>query len=347
MSRLSNTPGTAGRAPGMLDVARLAGVSHQTVSRVLNDHPSVRPETRAKVQAAIRELGYRRNSAARALATARSSTIGLLAASSSRSGPVSTLVAVEEAARAAGMYVSVVGLSVYDPSSVRDALDHFLDQGVEGLIAIAPVRDAVQAAAAVALDLPVVVVAPTVADGRSLHVAVDQRQGARAAVRHLLELGHTRIAHVAGPPAWLDAAERAAGWRDELAAAGLALGPILAGDWTAAGGYAAGGRLLAEPGPTAVFAANDLTALGLVRAVSEGGLQVPEDLSVVGFDDIEVAAYARPPLTTVRQDFGELGRAAVRLLLGRLAGEQQPTTTFLAPELRRRASTATVGPGAR
>ena len=331
----------------MQDVARVAGVSHQTVSRVLNDHPSVRPETRAKVQAAIRELGYRRNSAARALATARSSTIGLLAASSSRSGPVSTLVAVEEAARAAGMYVSVVGLSVYDPSSVRDALDHFLDQGVEGLIAIAPVRDAVQAAAAVALDLPVVVVAPTVADGRSLHVAVDQRQGARAAVRHLLELGHTRIAHVAGPPAWLDAAERAAGWRDELAAAGLAPGPILAGDWTAAGGYAAGGRLLAEPGPTAVFAANDLTALGLVRAVSEGGLQVPEDLSVVGFDDIEVAAYARPPLTTVRQDFGELGRAAVRLLLGRLAGEQQPTTTFLAPELRRRASTATVGPGAR
>jgi len=342
MSRLSNTPGAAGRAPGMLDVARLAGVSHQTVSRVLNGHPSVRPETRAKVQAAIRELGYRRNSAARALATARSSTIGLLTASSSRSGPVSTLVAVEEAARAAGMYVSVVGLSVYDPSSVRDALDHFLDQGVEGIIAIAPVQDAVQAAEAVALDLPVVVVAPTVADGRSLHVAVDQRQGARAAVRHLLELGHTRIAHVAGPSAWLDAAERAAGWREELACVGLPPGPILAGDWTAAGGYAAGGRLLAEPGPTAVFAANDLTALGLVRAVSEGGLRVPEDLSVVGFDDIEAAAYARPPLTTVRQDFGELGRAAVRLLLGRLAGEQQPTTTFLAPELRRRASSATV-----
>ena len=327
----------------MLDVARLAGVSHQTVSRVLNDHPSVRPETRSKVQAAISELGYRRNSAARALVTARSRTVGLLAASTSRSGPVSTLVAVEEASRAAGMYVSVVGLSVYDAGSVRAALDHFLDQGVEGIIAIAPVRDAVQAASAVALDLPVVVIAPTMADGRSLHVAVDQRHGARAAVRHLLELGHTSVAHVAGPPAWLDAVEREAGWRDELASAGRAPGPLLPGDWTAAGGYRAGRRLLAEPGPTAVFAANDLTALGLVRAVTEGGLRVPEDLSVVGFDDIEVAAYARPPLTTVRQDFAALGRMAVQLLLGRLADEEQTATTLLAPDLVRRASVAPPG----
>src|ERR687889_464768 len=113
--------------PGMLDVARVAGVSHQTVSRVLNDHPSVRPETRERVQAAIRALGYRRNSAARALATRRSSTIGLLTATSSRSGPVSTLVAVEEASRAAGLWVSVASLSVYDPRSVRSSLEHFLD----------------------------------------------------------------------------------------------------------------------------------------------------------------------------------------------------------------------------
>jgi DNA-binding LacI/PurR family transcriptional regulator len=331
----------------MLDVARVAGVSHQTVSRVLNDHPSVRPETRLRVETAIRALGYRRNSAARALATRRSSTVGLLTATSNRSGPISTLVAVEQACRAAGLWVSVVSLSVYDPESVRSAIDHFLDQGVDGIITIAPVRDAVLAASVVAPDLPMVVVAPPVAGlSGSLHVAVDQRQGARSAVRHLIGLGHTAIAHLPGPPDWLDAAEREAGWREELAASGLDPGPALAGDWSAGSGYAAGRRLLTEPGPTAVFAANDLMALGLVRAVTEGGLRVPEDLSVVGFDDIEIAAYARPPLTTVRQDFGDLGRAAVRLLLARLAGQPTPPATLVDAVLQVRASTAPPRTGA-
>ncbi|WP_375422979.1 LacI family DNA-binding transcriptional regulator [uncultured Friedmanniella sp.] len=328
------------RAPGMQDVAQLAGVSHQTVSRVLNGHPSVRPETRARVQAAIGSLGYRRNSAARALATNRSSTLGLLAASSSRSGPVSTLVAVEEASRAAGLYVNVTSLSVYDPASVRAALDHFLDQAVEGIIAIAPVQAAVDAAAAGARDLPTVVLAPPGPAGdASLHVAVDQRQGARSAVRHLLGLGHRRIAHLGGPSAWLDAAERAAGWRDELAAVGLPVTEILPGDWTAASGFAAAQTWPAD-GPTAVFAANDLMALGLVRGLTERGLRVPADVSVVGFDDIEVSGYSRPPLTTVRQDFGDLGRAAVRVLLARLAGEWPTAPTLIEPELVVRASTA-------
>ena len=325
----------------MLDVARLAGVSHQTVSRVLNASTSVRPETRAKVQAAIDTLGYRRNSAARALATNRSGTIGLLTATSHRSGPVSTLVAVEEASRAAGLYVSVVSLSVYDPVSVRRALDHFLDQGVEGIITIAPVRDAVRAASAVALDLPMVIVAPPVEPGdHPVHVAVDQRRGARLAVEHLVGLGHSVIAHLAGPGSWLDAAEREAGWRRALAEAGLPVGPLLPGDWSAASGYAAAQTLLAAPGPTAVFAANDLMAIGLVRGLTEGGLAVPAEVSVVGFDDIEVAGYALPPLTTVRQDFGALGRHAVRLLLAQLAGEQRPLSTLVDPALVVRSSTA-------
>lgn len=328
------------RAPGMQDVARLAGVSHQTVSRVLNDHPSVRPETRERVQAAIGSLGYRRNSAARALATNRSSTLGLLAASSSRSGPVSTLVAVEEASRAAGMYVNVTSLSVYDPASVRAALDHFLDQAVEGVIAIAPVQAAVDAATAGAHDLPTVIVAPPGPTGEaSLHVAVDQRRGARLAVRHLVGLGHRSIAHLGGPPAWLDATERAAGWREELAASGLLAAEVLSGDWTAASGFAAAQTWLAD-GPTAVFAANDLMALGLVRGLTERGLRVPADVSVVGFDDLEVTGFSLPPLTTVRQDFSELGREAVRVLLSRLAGEQPEAPTLIAPELVVRASTA-------
>lgn len=335
------------RPPGMQDVARLAGVSHQTVSRVLNHHPSVRPETRERVQAAIGSLGYRRNSAARALATNRSSTLGLLAASSSRSGPVSTLVAVEEASRAAGMYVNVTSLSVYDAASVRAALDHFLDQAVEGLIAIAPVQAAVDAAAAGARDLPTVVLAPPGPTGEaSLHVAVDQRQGARLAVRHLVQLGHRSIAHLGGPPAWLDAAERAAGWREELAAAGLPVGALLPGDWTAASGFAAAEAwppVGLTGAPTAVFVANDLMALGLVRGLTERGLRVPSDVSVVGFDDIEVAGYSLPPLTTVRQDFGDLGRAAVRVLLARLAGQLPEAPTLIEPQLVVRASTARPG----
>jgi DNA-binding LacI/PurR family transcriptional regulator len=333
------------RPPGMQDVARLAGVSHQTVSRVLNHHPSVRPETRERVQAAIGTLGYRRNSAARALARNRSGTIGLLAASTSRSGPVSTLVAVEEASRAAGMYVNITSLRVYDPASVRAALDHFLDQGVEGIIAIAPVQAAVDAATAGAHDLPTVIIAPPDEAGRAaLHVAVDQRAGARLAVRHLVGLGHRGIAHLGGPPAWRDAAERATGWREELAVAGLPAAPLLPGDWTAASGYAAAQGWSGD-GVTAVFAANDLMALGLVRGLSEQGLRVPADVSVVGFDDIEVTGYSLPPLTTVRQDFGDLGRAAVRVLLARLAGQQPSAPTLIEPELVVRASTAPPGPG--
>ena len=339
MSSDDPVAGAAGRAPGMLDVARLAGVSHQTVSRVLNDHPSVRPQTRVRVEAAIRELGYRRNSAARALATRRSSTVGLLTATSNRSGPVSTLVAVEQASRAAGLWVSVASLSVYDPESVRAALDHFLDQGVDGIIVIAPVEEAVQVASAVALDVPVVIVAPRVEAGsRALAVAVDQRHGARLVVRHLAGLGHTRIAHVAGPVGWLDAIERESGWREELAALGLEVPDMVRGDWTAASGYAAARDL--DPGATAVFASNDQMALGLVRALVEQGRRVPEDVSVAGFDDIETAGFALPPLTTVRQDFAELGLAAVRTLVGRMAGDPAPPATLVQPALQVRASTA-------
>lgn len=329
------------RAPGMQDVARLAGVSHQTVSRVLNDHPSVRAETRAKVQAAIGSLGYRRNSAARALATNRSGTIGLLATTSNLGGPVSTLVAVAEASRAAGLYVSVVSLGLYDPASVHAALDHFLDQGVEGIIAIAPVDAAVRAAASVALDLPMVIMAPPLPTNRGVHVAVDQRQGARIAVRHLVEQGHRTIGHLAGPPEWLDACERLAGWRSELESHGLDAPGPLAGDWTAASGYAAATRLPDEV--TAVFAANDLMALGLIRGLTECGRRVPDDVSVVGFDDIDAAGYVLPPLTTVRQDFGALGRAAVELLRRRLAGEDPPPATLIEPELVVRASAASPG----
>ena len=325
----------------MQDVARVAGVSHQTVSRVLNDHPRVRPETRDRVLAVIAELGYRRNSAARALVTRRSGTIGLLTPRSMLYGPVSTMVSVEEAARRAGLFVSVASLQDYDAPAVAAALDHFLDQGVEGIIVIAPVAEAVAAASSLATRVPMVILAVDTPGGAGFRTAsVDHELGGRLATRHLLELGHADIAHLSGPRGWLDADARARGWRGELADAGLPGREPEVGDWTAESGFALGRRLLSRELPSAVFAGNDLMALGLVRALTEAGVDVPADVSVVGFDDIDGAAFHRPPLTTVRQDFGVLGARSVALLLDQLADRTESSPALLPPELVVRKSTA-------
>ncbi|MET0694469.1 MAG: LacI family DNA-binding transcriptional regulator [Propionibacteriaceae bacterium] len=324
----------------MQDVARVAGVSHQTVSRVLNGHPRVRPETRDRVLAVIADLGYRRNSAARALVTSRSGTIGLLTPRSILYGPVSTLISVEEAARTAGLFVSVASLRNYDASSVTAALDHFMDQGVEGIIVIAPVPEAVRVASELASQVPMVLIAADTASGPGYQTAsVDQELGARLATRHLIDLGHAEIAHVSGPADWLDARARRRGWERELLDAALVDRPPIDGGWTAEGGFRAGQHLLAEEPPSAVFAANDLMALGLIRAFTEAGLHVPSDISVVGFDDIDGASHYLPPLTTVRQDFSALGERCVELLRGQLAEDETPSTVVMAPELIVRAST--------
>lgn len=309
----------------MHDVARLAGVSHQTVSRVLNDNPSVREETRKRVRRAIDELGYRRNVAARALVTRQSSTIGVITSSSSWWGPSGTLVSVEQAARAAGYYVSVAGLTSVSPTDVRDVVSHFIDQGVDGLVVIAPEAAMAHAAQPFFTDVPVVMAAAGAAGGAGLQVtSVDQQQGARLAVEHLLALGHTEIAHVAGPEPWFDAHARAVGYRAALAEAGLPPGPVVAGDWSARSGHAAGTELLARGLPTAVFAANDLMAQGVVRALHDAGVDVPGRVSVVGFDDMPGVDLLIPGLTTVRQDLDALGRQCIEMLLAAISGAEQP-----------------------
>ena len=341
-------PSRESRPPGLLDVARAAGVSHQTVSRVLNNQPNVRAETRERVLAAIADLGYRRNSAARALVTRRSGTIGVLSHSSTLYGPVLTLNSVEQAVREAGMFVSLASLRNADDAILSGALEHFLEQGVEGLIVIAPVPAVVQAATALASRLPIVLVtageqvAPSVStaapDLRS--VGVDQVAGARAATEHLLSLGHRRIVHVSGPREWFDAAARVAGWSSALEAAGVTAPDLLEGDWTAASGAAAAAALMAETLPTAVVAGNDLMALGLIKAFTDAGVRVPEDVSVVGFDDSDGSAHFRPALTTLRQDFGELGRQCVDLMLGLLGGGGEAGATLIQPRLVVRQSTS-------
>ena len=332
------TPGPA-RAPGMHDVARRAGVSHQTVSRVLNDLPNVRPETRERVLAAIAELGYRRNSAARTLVTRRSSMIGVLTSGSTFWGPSSALIGVENAARDAGYYVSVASVAGTGTGAL-ETLEHFVDHGVEGIIVIAPEGALAHAADPFVARVPVVMVAADTAPAPGLHItSVDQEAGARLATRHLLELGHRRIAHVKGPDPWFDAAARLRGWQREMRTAGLRPPRPLTGDWTAASGYAAGLRLLRGELPTAVFAGNDLMALGLTRALHDAGVSVPQQVSVIGFDDMPGAAHFIPGLTTVEQDFQALGRQCIGILLAALADEVD-TTGPLAPRLVVRESTA-------
>jgi DNA-binding LacI/PurR family transcriptional regulator len=332
--------------PVMADVARLAGVSHQTVSRVLNGHPNVSPETRAGVLAAIRDLGYRPNAAARTLVTGRTNVLGVISFDTTLYGPASMLYGIERAAHP-GYSVAIASLPAFDRRSLPEAVERFLGQGVEGIVVIAPETAAVEALAGLAADIPLVAVG---CGTRSTlpSVAIDNRVGAAKATQYLLGLGHETVHQVAGPDDWLDAQERVEGWRETLHAAGAAEPVMFRGDWSARSGYEIGHRLADMPEVTAVLCANDPIALGLLRALAERGRRVPEEVSVVGFDDVPEAAFFLPPLTTVRQDFGELGRRALHLLMDRIAaaGPVQPVLP-ITPDLVVRASAGPRNPGRR
>jgi DNA-binding LacI/PurR family transcriptional regulator len=327
------------REPAMMDVAKLAGVSHQTVSRVLNGHPNVREQTRLRVRAAMAELDYRPNRAARALVTGRSQLIGVVAQNSTLFGPASLLAAFELAASAAGFTVSVRRVRVLDRVSIADAVEHHRDQRVAGIVVIAPTESASAALADVPADVPLVTV-----DGDPSRptpmVTVDQAGGAAAATRHLLATGHETVWHVSGPTDWFDSAGRMHGWQRALEEAGAEVPPAIAADWSAAAGYRAGQMLARMPDVTAVFAANDHLALGVLRAMSERGRRVPEDVSVVGFDDVPEAEYFIPPLTTIRPDFDAVAERALGMVLDRIAGDSGTTRLTIAPTLIERSSVA-------
>jgi DNA-binding LacI/PurR family transcriptional regulator len=338
---IGSTRGKDPRQVVMADVARLAGVSHQTVSRVLNDPRSVKAETRRRVAAAIRELDYRPNTAARALASGRSRSIGVVSFDTRLYGPASTLHAIQQAAQDAGYSVNIVSLNSLDRGPVLDAVGRLRNQAVDGIIIIAPVVTAAQAL----LEIPPEV--PAVAVEGLMHapipvVAVNQYMGAARATQHLLDLGHRTVWHIAGPSEWFEARARQDGWRSTLEAAGAPVPPVLAGDWSPRSGYEQGKRLVAGDNEvTAVFVANDQMALGVLRAMHEVDLEVPDDISIVGFDDIPEASYFPPPLTTVRQEFSEVGTRAMALLLSQLRGEpSEPLEIVVDADLVVRASTA-------
>jgi DNA-binding LacI/PurR family transcriptional regulator len=301
------------RTANIFDVARLAGVSHQTVSRVINDLPNVRPATRARVQQAISQLNYSPSPAARALVTRRTRTIGLIVPGTSDYGPASIMVHFNIAARAARYSVETVALLDPDPPGVRAVVEALLRQRVDVIVLIVDDVAVLEVIRSLEIGIPFVAVAASARRGPSI-VSIDQYRGARSAVRHLVELGHHRILHLAGPASATDAIERIRGWRDELGAHRLEIVEPVHGDWTAESGYDLG-RSLPLDGATAIFVANDHMAIGVMSALRERGLAIPDDVSVVGFDDLPESTFLYPPLTTVRQDFAALGGLIMQKVL--------------------------------
>lgn len=333
--------GAGSSAPRSEDVARLAGVSRKTVSRVLNNEPYVSDESRRRVLAAAEELGYRLNHAARALASGRTRSIGVVALGTAGYGTASLLVGIEQAVRDAGYALRVVNTPDGNPQSIAGALESLLEQGVDGIVVSEPI---VEGEVPLGVDVPVLFLGapPAFTAARTLTVGVGAHQLARAATEHLLDLGHSTVHHLAGPRRWYATTDRIEGWRAALAARGAHEPPVLNGDWSAASGYAAGRVLASDRSVTAVFAAGDEMAIGLIHALREAGCRVPEDVSVVGFDGNPVFAYVSPPLTTVRQPFEAASSEGIRLLLHAIEKPETalPPTNDPPVELIVRGSTA-------
>lgn len=327
------------KRPSMVDVARHAGVAVVTVSRVLNEPTAVRPATRAKIEQAMDELGYRVNTAARELRSGSSSAIGILIAGSSIFELSRVLDGISQSSRIANQTLSVSLSPSGSKAEFEASARELTDRGIAALIIIA---DRSAAFEAIENYLPIV---PTVAimsgDTGNPHVSsveIDQVEGARLATEHLVELGHTRIAHFAGPPTIFDANARSQGWHEAMNANGLSTALEYRGELTASSGHSLALDALSSPtAPTAIFAANDRIALGIVSAAAELDLVIPRDLALVGFDNMDGSEYFLPPLSTVEQDQRQLGSTAMKLLDELLEGSN-PRHALITPGLIVRAS---------
>ena len=330
---------TGQEKPNIRQVATLAGVSPMTVSRVLNGSAKVLPDTRERVLAAVNELNYRPSGVARALATQRTRRIGVVIDSVAEHGPTSTLRAIEYAARDVGYTVTSVSIRDEAHLSPADSVAHLTDQGVDALCVVAPRSSSVSAIKRIDVGLPVLVVKAE-RDDAFLTVSVDQRLGTHLAVDHLAGLGHRDILHLAGPLDWLDARSRERAFHARAQSWELRERPIVVGDWTADFGYDFARGITRMPDYTAIVAANDEMALGVIHGLHESGISVPHDVSVVGFDDLPTSRHFLPPLTTVRQDFHALGAAVMDVLRAAIEGRPIPQRTIIPADLTVRESTA-------
>lgn len=340
-SERSQAPTPRTRSTAVIgDVARLAGVSHMTVSRVLNHAKNVRPETRERVHQAIKLLGYRPNGAARSLVTRRSRSLGVVCFDTVPYGPASILDGIEHAAQEAGYVVSIASLRQRTAKYAAQIVDRLAEQLVDGFLLIAP-ETSTAASLLRALPPGKPVVAVENAFAGACCVAVDQALGARLVTEHLLSIGHDTVHHVGGPSSWHAMNRRLDGWRSTLEHHAARVPKPLPADCTSYGGYLAGQRLARDPKVTAVFAANDYIALGVLRALREAGRRVPDDVSVTGFDDIPEAAYVTPSLTTVAQPFHEVGRRSAEMVIDEIDGGRVASDSIaLRPQLILRQSVA-------
>jgi DNA-binding LacI/PurR family transcriptional regulator len=324
----------------MADVAKLAAVSGQTVSRVANGKHNVDEETRNRVLAAMREVGYRPNGAARALRNGQFRSIGVIVFELSSFGNTRTLDAIATAATTSGYAVHLMPVLDATQGALSGAFNRLGEQAVDGVIILIEAHHLDDADVQLPEGLPVVVIDSN-ADYDYPIVDSDQAQGARLATEHLLDLGHRTVWHLGGPSSSFAADRRLRSWQQTLTDRGCPVPPVLVGDWSAGSGYDAGRQLAADPDVTAVFVANDQMALGLLRALHEQGRAVPDEVSVVGFDDMEEAAHFWPPLTTIRQTFVEVGRRSVDALITEIqAGEHHHRPVTVPTELVIRQSTA-------
>ncbi|NUU06916.1 LacI family DNA-binding transcriptional regulator [Leifsonia sp. C5G2] len=341
---LADTPSaraaTRKRGPSLGDVAAHAGVSTQTVSRVANGLTNVEDSTRQRVLASMQELGYRPNRAARALRSGRFRNIGVVMFTLSSYGNMRTLDAIAVSAAKAGYSITVVPVERPTQQDVSVALGRLVEQSVDGIIVVIEAHIIDRGDVELPAGLSVVVVDSTERSDYP-QVDTDQAEGARQATQHLLDLGHRTVWHIAGPAESYSAGRRQASWRRTLEEAGAPVPDVLPGDWSTGAGYRHGLEIASHPEITAVFAANDQMALGVLRALHEAGRRVPEDVSVVGFDDMAESDSFWPPLTTVHQEFEAIGRRAVELLLAEIESRPEPVrSSVMATRLVVRASTA-------
>lgn len=315
------------------DVAQRAGVSQSTVSHVINNTRYVRPEVARRVRQAMAELHYTPNRLARSLRRKVSHTIGLITPDNANPFFAQVAQAVEEVCFQQE-YTVLLGNAAGDPDRELRYIQVMLEKQVDGLIVAASGLRSEHLQPARLGHTPVVLVDRELPDLEADRVLADHRQGGRLATEYLLGLGHRLIACIAGPPDLSTGSERLAGYRDALAAAQIPPDDtlVIQGAFNLDSGYQAMRQLLAlDNPPTAVFAANDQMAIGALRALWEAEIPVPEGCSVVGYDDIPLAAYTRPPLTTVHQPVTELGRLAAQILLARLTDPEQPARRHLLP----------------
>ncbi|MBB5842860.1 LacI family transcriptional regulator [Conyzicola lurida] len=341
-SEIARAPSSAPpKAATIYDVAKAAGVSHQTVSRFLKGYEGIRPQTRDRVELALDELGYRPNLTARSLKSGRSHRIGALTHEIAHVGPARIVEGASAAAREAGYVLDIVSLDTRDPSAIEKSLALITQHDLAGVLALGVTDGMTHAFEATAFRVPAYVAAESdnLADDPR---AALSRLGLAAVVSHLAGLGHRHFVHIAGPTEWSAARNRIRAYENAIAANGVHSVGTLQGDWSAESGYRAVAGLAALPGATAVVCANDQMALGAMLALKESGLRIPDDISVVGIDDIPEAAYLDPPLTTVRNDFDAQGRAAMRQLLARIEHTELPRPVAPTPLLIVRRSSGPV-----